>query len=81
MTSKQQLHANQRGVVSNFSKNEKPSFTAEELIENHRRGISYSSIGKKLGIDNTKDEVLCVYEVMKQCDATLPDVSKEEHPW
>ena len=29
---------------------------------------------------DTKDEVLCVYEAMKQCDATLPDVSKEEHP-
>ena len=81
MTSKQQLHANQRGVVSNFSKNEKPSFTVEELIENHRRGISYSSIGKRLGIDNTKDEVLCVYEVMKQCDATLPDVVKKSTPW
>ena len=80
MSAKKQLHANRRGIVSNFSENEKPSFTAEELIENRRRGISYSSIGKKLGIDNTKDEVLCVYEVMKQCDATLPDVGSEEHP-
>ena len=79
MTAKKQLHANRKGVVSNFSENEKPSFTSEELIENGRRRISFSSIGKILGTDNTKDELLCVYEAMKQCDATLPDVSKE-HP-
>ena len=60
MIAKKQLHANQIGVVSNFSKNEKPTFTAEELIENCRQGISFSSIGKKLGIDNTKDEGLCM---------------------
>lgn len=76
---KKQLTSNRRGLVANFGENEKPCFSAEELIENHRRGISYSSIGKKLDIDNTKDEVLSVYEVMNQCDSTLPDVRKEDH--
>ena len=80
MISKKPLSANRRGIVSNFGGNEKLYFTAEELVENRRRGISYSSIGKKLGIDNTKDEVLCVFEVMKECDDTLPDVREEEHP-
>ena len=80
MANKKPLTANRRGVVYNFGGNEKPYFTAEELVENRRRGISYSSIGKKLGIDNTKDEVLCVFKVMKECDDTLPDVREEEHP-
>lgn len=80
MANKEPLTANRRGIVPNFGENEKPCFTAEELVENRRRGISYSSIGKKLGIDNTKDEVLCVFEVMKKCDDTLPDVTQEDHP-
>ena len=62
MTAKKQLHADGRGVVSNFSEM-KAQFYHEELTENRRGGISFSSIGK-IGIDNTKDEVLCVYEVM-----------------
>lgn len=75
MTKGESLLANRRGIVSNFSEQEKPSFSAQELIENRRRGISYSSIGKKLGIDNTKEEVLSVFSVMKEMDSTLPDVS------
>ena len=75
MTRKGSLLANRRGIVSHFKDQEKPSFSAEELIENRRRGISFSSIGKKLGIDNTKEEVLRVFAVM-ECDETLPDISE-----
>ena len=74
MTKGESLLANRRGIVSNFNEQEKPSFSAQELIENRRRGISFSSIGKKLGIDNTKEEVLSVFSVMKEIDGTLPDV-------
>ena len=76
MMRKGSLLANRRGVVSHFNDQEKPSFSAEELIENRRRGISFSNIGKKLGIDNTKEEVLSVFAVMKECDETLPDISE-----
>ena len=61
MANKKPLTANRQGVVYNFGGNEKPYFTAEELEENRRRGISYCSIGKKLGIDNTKDYVYSKY--------------------
>lgn len=74
MTKGESLLANRRGIVSNFNEQEKPSFSAQELIENRRRGISFSSIGKKLGIDNTKEEVLSVFSVMKEMDSTLSDV-------
>ena len=30
--------------------------SVEELLENRRRGMSYASIGRKLGIDPSKDE-------------------------
>lgn len=76
MTRKGSLLANRRGIVSHFNDQEKPSFSAEELIENRRGGISFSSIGKKLGIDNKKEEVLSVFAVMKECDETLPDISE-----
>ena len=75
MSKGESLLANRRGIVSNFSDQEKPSFSAQELIENRRRGISFSSIGKKLGIDNTKEEVLSVFSIMKQMNNNLPDVA------
>lgn len=62
--------------MSHFNDVEKPSFSPEELFENRRRGISFSCIGKKLGIDNTKEEVLNVFSIMKECDASLPDISQ-----
>ena len=52
------LVANRRGIVENFNEQEKPTFYPEELIANRKRGLSFSCIGKKLGIDNTKGEVL-----------------------
>ena len=80
MTKKESLLANRRGVVENFTDQEKPIFSPEELIENRRRGISFSCIGKKLGIDNTKEEVVNVFKVMKECDNTLPNVEQLQSP-
>ena len=80
MTNNESLVANRRGIVQHFADQEKPTFSPEELIENRRRGISYSCIGKKLGIDNTKEEVVNVFKVMKECDDSLPSVDQLESP-
>ena len=74
MEDKRILLANRRGITNNFIEQEKPSFTPEELYENRKRGLSFSSIGKKLGIDNTKEE----YKVMQECDGSLPDIETME---
>ena len=42
MTKGESLLANHRGIVSNFNEQEKPSFSAQELIKNRGRGISFS---------------------------------------
>ena len=80
MSNKKKLVANRRGIVRSFMEVEKPSFSAEELFENRSRGISYSSIGKKLGIDNTKEEVVKVFKAMKDCDTSLPSLENVEKP-
>ena len=78
MEDKRILLANRICITNNFIEQEKPSFTPEELYENRKRGLSFSSIGKKLGIDNTKEEVLNVYKVMQECDGSLPDIETME---
>ena len=80
MLKKYSLLANHRVIVDNFHEQEKPSFSPENLIANRKRGMSFSCIGKKLGIDNTKGEVLNVFTVMKECDDTLTDVQEVQHP-
>ncbi len=72
------LRCNRRGIVSLSSGSEKPSLSVEELIENRRRGMSYASIGRKLGIDPSKDEVLNVYRAIKQASADTPEIEKED---
>ena len=74
------LLANRRGNVENLNEQEKPTFYPEELIANRKRGLSFSCIGKKLGIDNTKGEVLNVFTVMKDIDNTLTNVENVECP-
>lgn len=70
MAKKHSLIANRRGIVKNFMEMEKSVFNTEELFENRRRGISYSSIGKKLGVDNTK-EVVKIFKAIQECDPSL----------
>ena len=71
------LRCNRRGIVSLSSGSEKPSLSVEELLENRRRGMSYASIGRKLGIDPSKDEVLNIYRAIKEAAPETPDVEKE----
>ena len=80
MEQKELLLASRRGITKNFTEQEKPTFTPEELYSNRKRGISFSSLGKKLGIDNTKEEVVNVFKVMQECDRSLPDVEKIDTP-
>ena len=54
------LRANRRGLVPLTSQAEKPTFTYAELLKNRRMGLSYKQIGKKLGIDPSKEEVMTV---------------------
>ena len=45
--------------------------------ENCRRGMSYASIGKKLGTDPSKEELLSVYKILKEVGDDLPKQSNE----
>ena len=78
MLSSEPLKANCRGVVPLTSTSEKPVISAEEFIENRRRGMSYASIGKKLGIDPSKEKVLSVYKILKEVDDDFLDVKSED---
>ena len=69
------IRKSRRGVVSD-SECDKPIITAEELLTNRRRGMSYASIGKKLGIDTSKEEVLNVFKAIME-DETFPDIEDE----
>ena len=73
LLAKSVLHCNRRGVVPMSSGIEKPTIGVEELLSNRRRGLSYASIGRKLGIDPSKEEVLHVFKVLKD-DAGTPDI-------
>ena len=55
-----------------------PTFHPEELIAYCKCGVSFSCIGKKLGTDNTKGEVVSVFSVMKELENTLADVQELE---
>ena len=78
MLSNEPLKANRHGVVALMFTSEKPVISAEELIENRRRGMSYASIGKKLGIDPSKEEVLSVYKILKEVGDDFSDVESED---
>jgi len=64
IANKDMLQCNHCGIVSLSSGSEKPSMSVEELLENRRRGMSYASKGRTLGIDPSKDEVLNVYRAI-----------------
>lgn len=46
LQSKELLLASRRGIVPNFTEQDKPTFSCEELYENRKKGLSFSSIGK-----------------------------------
>ena len=69
------LRANRRGIVEVNSDSEKPTMTPSELIQFRRLGLSYKQIGKKLGIDPHREDVLQVYEAIK--DATHLDIQRD----
>ena len=54
------LHVNRRGIVPPRADSDKPVFTASELIEQRHLGLSFKQIGRKLGIDPHKGDVLQV---------------------
>ena len=62
---KKALYANRRGIAPLHS--DKPEITASELIYMKKLGLSYKQIGKKLGIDSHKEDVLQVFEAVG-CD-------------
>ena len=63
MKSKAALHANHRGIVP-LHCNTKPTIARSELIEQRRLGLSYKQIGRKLGIDPHKEDVIQVYTAL-----------------
>ena len=71
------LRCSHHGVVSLASESDKLSISVEELLENRRRGMSYASIGQKLGIDPSKDEVLNVYHAIREVAPETADIEAE----
>ena len=69
ITNKDLLRCNHRGIGS-----EKPSVSIEELLENSRRGTSYTSVDRKLAIDPSKDEVFNVYRAIREVDSDTQDM-------
>ena len=65
------LRASRRGIIFN-SDGEMPSFTIDELFRNRR---SYKQIGKKLGNDPDKENVLRVYKALCE-EAELPSIEE-----
>ena len=62
MKDKIAIHANRRGIVPLQSTSDKPVITVSELMYMKKIGLSYKQIGKKLGIDRHKEDVLQVYK-------------------
>ena len=63
ITNKDLLRCNRCGIVS-----------IEELLENSRRGTSYTSVDRKLAIDPSKDEVFNVYRAIREVDSDTQDM-------
>ena len=81
LTNERPLRANRRGIVPLNSESQKPTFTTSELLHNRRLGLSYKQIGKKLGIDPSKEEVLTVFNVIhKQSNDQFPNVEQIKAP-
>lgn len=62
MKAKKTLYANRRGIHS--ACDIKPKITVSELIRYRKIGLSYKQIGRKLGIDCHKEDVIQVYKVL-----------------
>ena len=69
------LYANRRGIVPLLAESDKPSITPSELVQMRRLGLSFKQIGKKLGVDPHKDEVVQVYQAIQE--ATGLDIEKD----
>lgn len=64
MKTKQELHANRRGIVPLHSPSDKPAITTSELIRMRKLGTSYKQIGRKVGIDCHREDVIQVYTAL-----------------
>lgn len=74
------LRANRRGVIFN-SDGERPTFTIDELFRNRRMGLSYKQIGKKLGIDPDRENVIRVYRALcDEAEEELPSIEDIDAP-
>ena len=74
------LRANRRGVIFN-SDGERPSFAIDELYRNRRIGLSYKQIGKKLGIDPDRENVIHVYKALREeAEEELPSIEDIDAP-
>ena len=61
---KSTLYANRRGIIP-LRCNTKPTIERSKLIKQRRLGLSYKQIGRKLGIDPHKDDVIQVYTALR----------------
>ena len=80
LQNKQPIRANRRGIVPLHSDSEKPSFTISEMYKMCKAGLSFKMIGKKIGIDPSREEVLGVYEVFYDHEDGLLDIEAVQAP-
>jgi len=72
---KSPLYANRRGIVPLNAEKDKPIITSDELYKNRRLGLSFKSIGKKLGIECSRDEVVRVFDIIRDnSPGNVPDI-------
>ena len=69
------LHANRKGIVPLNAESDKPTITPSEMVQFRRLGLSFKQIGKKLGVDPHKEEVMQVYRAIEE--ATSLDIEKD----
>lgn len=76
MKSNGPLYANRRGIAPLHAAIDKPMITASELIRCRKIGLSYKQIGRKLGIDCHKEDVMQVYKALGTNIETVKGPSK-----
>ena len=64
------VRVNRHGIVPPHSTSDKPIFTLSELHQNRKRRLSFESIGKKLGIDPCREDVVTLSKIMRDGELT-----------
>ena len=80
LRSKLPLRANRCGIVPLQSDSEKPSYTIFKMYKMRKMGLSFKMIGKKMGIDPSREEVVSLYDVFQDNQDGLVNIESVTAP-